>query len=67
MIPEKAQQKVNEAVVIAVGPGARNKVHINITLYYIKSRNIGKFSYLEYLEEQMANRFFITTPPKSKI
>ena len=26
MIPEKAQQKVNEAVVIAVGPGAKNKV-----------------------------------------
>ena len=27
MIPEKAQQKVNEAVVIAVGPGAKNKVY----------------------------------------
>jgi len=26
MIPEKAQQKVNEAVVIAVGPGAKSKV-----------------------------------------
>lgn len=26
MIPEKAQGKVNEAVVIAVGPGARDKV-----------------------------------------
>ena len=26
MIPEKAQQKVNEAVVIAIGPGAKNKV-----------------------------------------
>jgi len=26
MIPEKAQQKVNEAVVVAVGPGAKNKV-----------------------------------------
>lgn len=26
MIPEKAQGKVNEAVVVAVGPGARDKV-----------------------------------------
>ena len=30
MIPEKAQQKVNEAVVIAVGPGARNKVCVHV-------------------------------------
>ena len=28
MIPEKAQQKVNEAMVIAVGPGAKNKVYM---------------------------------------
>ena len=26
MIPEKAQGKVNQAVVIAVGPGAKDKV-----------------------------------------
>lgn len=26
MLPEKAQGKVNEAVVIAVGPGAKNDV-----------------------------------------
>lgn len=26
MIPEKAQGKVNEAMVVAVGPGARDKV-----------------------------------------
>lgn len=30
MIPEKAQQKVNEAVVIAVGPGAKNKVETHV-------------------------------------
>jgi len=33
MIPEKAQQKVNEAVVIAVGPGAKNKVMF-VCIYY---------------------------------
>ena len=33
MIPEKAQQKVNEAVVIAVGPGARNKVRMKTISY----------------------------------
>ena len=26
VIPEKAQEKVNEATVVAVGPGNRNKV-----------------------------------------
>lgn len=26
MIPEKAQGKVNEAVVVATGPGAKNEV-----------------------------------------
>lgn len=26
MIPEKAQGKVNQAVVVAVGPGAKNEV-----------------------------------------
>ncbi|XP_065896936.1 10 kDa heat shock protein, mitochondrial-like [Dysidea avara] len=30
MIPEKAQQKVNEAVVVAVGPGAKNKETGNV-------------------------------------
>ena len=27
LLPEKAQGAVNEAVVIAVGPGTKNKVH----------------------------------------
>ena len=36
MIPEKAQQKVNEAVVIAVGPGARIKVCVyHKCMYFI--------------------------------
>ena len=35
MIPEKAQQKVNEAVVIAVGQGARNRVCVNVLYQYI--------------------------------
>lgn len=32
MIPEKAQGKVNEATVVAIGPGAKNKVCLAMTL-----------------------------------
>ena len=31
MIPEKAQGKVNEATVVAIGPGARDRVIADIT------------------------------------
>lgn len=31
-IPEKAQGKVNEATVVAVGPGAKNKVQKHVPL-----------------------------------
>ena len=32
MIPEKAQGKVNEATVVAVGAGAKNKVYTSLLM-----------------------------------
>lgn len=35
MIPEKAQGKVKQAIVVAIGPGAKNKVQNDIIIFDI--------------------------------
>ena len=43
MIPEKAQGKVKQAIVVAVGPGAKNKVQNDIIIIFDIMDFIGRY------------------------